>query len=92
MSEQKVTFKELAFRDSSNALNENADGFAYSSFGNGESRVGSIAFFKHVSDWVNNDEIQTVRYQIANIRMSERQLLELAEFIKYQHEASKKAD
>ncbi|MDQ7100887.1 hypothetical protein [Serratia sp. MF2] len=91
MSDTKVNFRETIFKDSSDALNEYADGFAYSSFGDPGARVGSIAFFKHVADWVNNDEIQPVRYQVANIRMTENQLLELANYILDQHEASKKS-
>ncbi|MBX9332951.1 hypothetical protein ACUNGP_26240 [Serratia sp. IR-2025] len=90
MSESNVTFKEnILFRDSSTAVNENADGFAYSSFGEPGHRVGSIAFFKHVSEWANNEEIQTVKYQIANIRLPEDQLIELARYIMAQHEGSK---
>ena len=90
MTDTKVNFRETIFKDSSDAVNEYADGFAYSSFGDVGARFGSIAIFKHVSDWVNNEEIQPVRYQIANIRMSENQLLELAKYIVSQHEESKK--
>ncbi|MDK9957315.1 hypothetical protein [Enterobacter hormaechei] len=91
MSDNNVEFRKLIYRDSSDALNEYADEFAYSSYGEADSRVGSIAFFKQVSDWVSANEIQPTRYQIANIRMSEKNLLELAHFILSQHELSKKS-
>ncbi|ATF52950.1 hypothetical protein [Morganella morganii] len=83
MSENKINFK-----DNINCVNEYADHFGYSSYGNGDNRVGSIAFFKHATEWVNNTETELNRYPIANIRMSEKALLELAQFIIEQHEAS----
>lgn len=90
MPKDNVKFRDVICKDSSTAVNEYADGFAYSSFGEPGSRFGSIAFFKQVSDWVNNEEIQPVRYQIANIRMTENQLLQLAKYIVSQHEESQK--
>ena len=45
MTDTKVNFKETIFKDSSDAVNEYADGFAYSSFGDVGARFGSIAFF-----------------------------------------------
>ncbi|WP_410704821.1 hypothetical protein [Citrobacter freundii] len=92
MADNQVVFKDTIFKDSSTAVNEYSDEFAYSSFGTGDSRIGSIAFFKKVSDWVAPNEVQPVRYQIANIRMSEAHLLELANFIISQHENSKQRD
>lgn len=83
MSENNINFK-----DNINCINEYADHFGYSSFGNDESRMGSIAFFKHATEWVNSTETEVNRYPIANIRMSEKALLELAQFIIEQHEAS----
>ncbi|EFI9105481.1 TPA: hypothetical protein ACHIDG_004972 [Escherichia coli] len=92
MADNQVVFKDTIFKDSSTAVNEYADEFAYSSFGTGSKRVGSIAFFKKVSDWVGPNEVQPVRYQIANIRMTESNLLELANFIISQHQNSKQFD
>lgn len=83
MSESKINFK-----DNINCVNEYADHFGYSSFGEGANRMGSIAFFKHATEWVNNTDTEVSRYPIANIRMAENALLELAKYIIQQHETS----
>lgn len=76
------------FKNSDSCINEYADHFGYSSFGEGANRMGSIAFFKHATEWVNNTDTEVSRYPIANIRMAENALLELAKYIIQQHEAS----
>ncbi|WP_272516498.1 MULTISPECIES: hypothetical protein [unclassified Providencia] len=75
----------IEFKETMNTVNEYSDHSAYSSFGEGNNRIGSIAFFKYVSDWVNNDEVQITRHTIANIRMPENLLIDLAKLILNQH-------
>ncbi|PWC10516.1 hypothetical protein [Brenneria corticis] len=72
-------------------VDENADAFGYASFGEGSGRLGSISFFKYVTEWPNTDQevnVPTVvtKYNMATIRMSEELMLKLAKFIIDQHE------
>ncbi|WP_247605916.1 hypothetical protein [Providencia rettgeri] len=75
----------LVLKDTPATVSEYSDHYGYTSFGEPNSRVGAISFFKHVSEWNSNNEVQISRYTIANIRMSEIYLIELAKHILNQH-------
>ncbi|MFS1583578.1 MAG: hypothetical protein ACL7AY_13720 [Candidatus Arsenophonus phytopathogenicus] len=79
----------ITFKQNSDCISQYADHFGYSSFGDTGNRIGSISFFKHITEWVDNEKTQLSRETIANIRMPEEQFLRLAEYILEQHEESK---
>lgn len=78
----------------SNCVDEYADAFGYSSFGDENERIGSIAFFKHISLWPSDgsNEVVNVKHNLATIRMPEDLMLKLASFIIAQHEKSLKGN
>lgn len=75
-----------------NCVDEYADSFGYSSAGEGSERMGSIAFFKHVTLWPvdGGNKVTNSKQNMATIRMSEDLMLKLAEFITDQYEQSKR--
>ncbi len=85
MSEIKFSLS----KKSLNCVDEAADSFGYSSFGEGNTRAGSISFFKEVIEWPEDIEYfkdgdvptAVVKYNIATIKMPEEALLALANFI-----------
>jgi hypothetical protein len=89
MSDDKINLTKKA----SNCVDETADSFGYSSFGEGVNRIGSLSFFKQVVEWPDDSEINDfdkvetslIKYNIATIKMSESAMLRLAEFIIEQH-------
>lgn len=86
-----MTDDDKAFvKKTSNCIDEYADAFGYSSLGDGADRIGSIAFFKHVSQWPadGGTEVVNVKHNLATIRMPEELMLKLASFIIDQHDRS----
>lgn len=79
------------FKQAPNVVNENVDNFGYASYGDIEhERFGAISFFKYVTEWEDKNTTKQETYSVANIRMNETLLLQLARFIIEQHEKSKK--
>lgn len=81
--------EKIIFKENSDCISQYADHFGYSSFGDTGNRVGSISFFKYVTEWVDNEKTQLTRETIANIRMNEPMLIQLAKYIVEQYEKSK---
>ncbi|HGJ5883535.1 hypothetical protein [Arsenophonus sp.] len=79
----------IIFKESADCISQYTDHFGYSSFGDTKNRIGSISFFKHVTEWVNNEKTRLTRETIANIRMPEEQFLQLAEYVLEHHDKSK---
>ncbi|PAV02163.1 hypothetical protein CBG25_12400 [Arsenophonus sp. ENCA] len=91
-NKKKNEDNKIIFKESVSCTSQYADHFGYSSFGDIENRIGSISFFKHVTEWVDNEKTQLARETIANIRMPETLLLQLAKYILEQHERSKESE
>lgn len=81
-------------------VDEYADAFGYTFYPGSPNKIGSISFFKIVTEWpehpMSEDDIKNIptvltRYNIATIKMSETHLLKLAQFILDQHKESQKA-
>ncbi|MDR5611357.1 MULTISPECIES: hypothetical protein [unclassified Arsenophonus] len=81
--------KRIIFKESADCISQYADHFGYSSFGDTKNRIGSISFFKHVIEWIDDENTRLTRETIANIKMPEEQFLRLAEYIIEQREKSK---
>lgn len=79
------------FKQAPNVVSENVDNFGYASYGDVEhERFGAISFFKYVTEWNDKNTTTQETYSVANIRMNEASLLQLARFIIEQHEQAKK--
>uniref|UniRef100_A0A3B0MQA3 Uncharacterized protein n=1 Tax=Arsenophonus endosymbiont of Trialeurodes vaporariorum TaxID=235567 RepID=A0A3B0MQA3_9GAMM len=86
---KKYEEDEIIFKENTDCISQYADNFGYSSFGDTGNRIGSISFFKHITEWVDNEKTRLTRETIANTRMPEGQILRLAEYILEQHGKSK---
>ncbi|WP_272688556.1 hypothetical protein [Providencia sp. PROV128] len=87
----EVTFKfDESFITSESVFNRTLDNFAYSTVGLTElERYGAIAFFQYINKWESPESAIQETHVIANIRMPEDRLVELAKLILEQYEAAK---